>query len=67
MTNQKPRSAREEPGEPIDEPAFGGSAAETGGLYNEDGPTAVNVEGDTMGTRDEAEPGEEPESDPYSG
>lgn len=32
----------------IDESSDGGSAAETGGLYDEAGPTAVNVEGDTM-------------------
>lgn len=62
--HDEPRDRRTRP---VDEPAFGGSASETGGLYDQDGPTAVNVEGDTMGTRDEAEPGEEPESDPYSG
>jgi hypothetical protein len=56
-----------EPIEPIDEESYGGSASESGGLYNEDGPTAANVSGDTMGTRDEAPPGEEPESDPESG
>jgi hypothetical protein len=56
-----------QPIEPVDEPAYGGSSAETGGLYDEDGPTAVNVEGDTMGSRDEAEPGDEAKSDPYSG
>ncbi len=52
---------------PVDEASYAASGAESGGQYNQDGPTAVNVGGDTMGTRDEAEPGEEPESDPYSG
>lgn len=58
---------REAPDERIDETSYGASAGESGGVYNDDGPTAVNVDGDTMGTRDEAEPGEEPSSDPYSG
>lgn len=58
---------RDTPDEPIDGSSAGASAAESGGLYNDDGPTAANVDGDTMGTRDEAEPGDEPMSDPYSG
>ena|SRR5918996_4199162 len=40
---------------PIDERSYGASAAESGGLYNdEEGPTAVNITGDTMGTNDDA-------------
>ena len=71
--SQREREARPaedrptEPIEPIDEEAYAASASESGGLYNKDGPTTANRTGDTMGTRDEAEPGEEPESDPYSG
>ena len=52
---------------PVDEGSYAASSAESGGLYNDDGPTMANSAGDTMGTRDEAEPGEEPASDPYSG
>lgn len=63
--NQDKREPR--PAEQIDEESYGGSAAESGGLYNEDGPTATSVTGDTMGERDEAEPGEESPTDPYSG
>lgn len=33
---------------PIDESTYGGSAAETGGLYDDSGPTIGNPEGDTM-------------------
>ncbi|HEX2142111.1 MAG TPA: hypothetical protein VHK28_07570 [Candidatus Limnocylindria bacterium] len=70
MTDQRRENrteADDQPTEPIDEESYGASASESGGVYNEDGPTAANVSGDTMGTRDEAPPGEEPESDPYSG
>lgn len=52
---------------PVDEESYAASSAESGGLYNDDGPTLANTAGDTMGTRDEGEPGEEPSSDPYSG
>lgn len=66
MTDER-RTDHAQPDEPIDEESYGGSAAESGGLYDADGPTAANVRGDTMGTADEAEPGDEPESDPYCG
>jgi hypothetical protein len=65
MTDEPRRDEQERA--PIDEESYGGSAAESGGLYNDDGPTVANPAGDTMGTADEAEPGEEPASDPYSG
>lgn len=52
---------------PVDERSYAASGAESGGEYNDDGPTVANRSGDTMGTRDEARPGEEPASDPYSG
>jgi hypothetical protein len=52
---------------PVDEKSYAASSAESGGLYNDDGPTVANAAGDTMGTGDEAEQGEEPRSDPYSG
>jgi hypothetical protein len=52
---------------PVDEDSYAASSAESGGLYNADGPTVANSAGDTMGTRDEAEPGEESASDPFSG
>jgi len=68
MTDQRrPGEHDGDPAEPIDEAAYGGSAAESGGDYDADGPTVANVAGDTMGTADESEPGDEPESDPYSG
>lgn len=38
---------------PIDESTYGGSAAETGGLYDDDGATIANPEGDTMSNADE--------------
>ena len=41
--------------EPIDESTYGGSASETGGLYQQDGPTVTNPQGDTMSEREEAE------------
>jgi hypothetical protein len=41
---------------PIDESTYGGSASETGGLYDDSGPTIANPEGDTMS--DEEERGE---------
>ena len=41
---------------PIDESTYGGSAAETGGLYNDTGPTIANVEGDTMSEEEEYGP-----------
>ena len=44
---------RENP--PIDESTYGGSAAETGGLYDDEGPTIANPEGDTMSNEEERE------------
>lgn len=44
---------RENP--PIDESTYGGSAAETGGLYDDEGPTSANPEGDTMSNEEERE------------
>jgi hypothetical protein len=49
MTEREPSSS------PIDESTYGGSSSETGGLYNEDGPTIANPEGDTMAEEDEAD------------
>ncbi|MBW3613164.1 MAG: hypothetical protein KY392_04810 [Chloroflexi bacterium] len=37
----------------IDESTYGGSAAETGGLYDDAGPTTANPEGDTMSEEEE--------------
>ena len=38
---------------PIDESTYGGSASETGGLYDDAGPTRANQEGDTMSEEEE--------------
>ncbi len=38
---------------PIDESTYAGSASETGGLYDEAGPTVANREGDTMSEEEE--------------
>ena len=38
---------------PIDESTYAGSASETGGLYDEDGPTMANPTGDTMSEEEE--------------
>lgn len=38
---------------PIDESTYGGSASETGGLYDDSGPTIANPEGDTMSEEEE--------------
>ncbi len=37
----------------IDESSYGGSAAETGGLYDDSGPTVANPQGDTMSEEEE--------------
>jgi hypothetical protein len=48
---------------PIDESTYCGSAAETGGLYDDGGATIANPEGDTMAVDDfEDQPG--PGADP---
>ena len=50
--------------QPIDESTYGGSASETGGLYQQDGPTIANLGGDTMSEREEDEdPGPESHTD----
>jgi hypothetical protein len=38
---------------PIDESTYGGSSSETGGLYDDEGPTMANPEGDTMSEDEE--------------
>ena len=38
---------------PIDESSYGGSASETGGLYDDAGPTRTNTEGDTLSEEEE--------------
>lgn len=38
---------------PIDESTYGGSASETGGLYDDSGPTIANPRGDTMSEEEE--------------
>lgn len=45
----------------LDESTYGASSSESGGLYNRDGPTAANEEGDTMSHREERG-GEGPDS-----
>jgi hypothetical protein len=50
------------PNPPIDESTYGGSASETGGLYDDSGPTIANPEGDTMS--EEEERGERPPEAP---
>lgn len=52
---------------PVDERSYAASGAESGGEYGDEGRTMANIAGDTMWTRDEAEHGDEPASDPYSG
>jgi hypothetical protein len=60
----QPMEERERDTQPIDESSYGGSAAETGGLYHQDGPTRQNPEGDTMSERDdEADPAPESHTD----
>ena len=51
---------------PIDESTYGGSASETGGLYNDSGPTIANPEGDTM-SEAEDEGGDRPHEAPSDG
>jgi hypothetical protein len=53
---------RESDNPPIDESTYGGSSAETGGLYQDEGPTTANEQGDTMSEREEEEAGGGPES-----
>jgi hypothetical protein len=57
--NERERDPEPEPA-PIDEATYGGSAAETGGLYQQDGPTTTSPDGDTMSEREET--GSNPES-----
>ena len=50
---------RDQPEPPIDESTYGGSAAETGGLYDDSGPTTANLEGDTMSEAESDVPADE--------
>ena len=60
--NERERDQNERP--VIDESTYGGSASETGGLYQDDGPTIANARGDTMSEREEDDdPGPESHSD----
>lgn len=62
MTDQPRREDEpESPPPPIDESTYAGSAAETGGLYDDAGPTTANPEGDTMSDAEE-EGGRPPEA-----
>lgn len=38
---------------PIDESTYGGSSSETGGNYDDSGPTIANPQGDTMSEEEE--------------
>jgi hypothetical protein len=58
MTDEK-RDQPQDP--PVDESTYGGSAAETGGLYDDAGPTTANPEGDTMSEEEERD-GRPPEA-----
>ena len=49
MTDERDRDQNP----PIDESTYGASSAESGGLYNQDGPTMANPEGDTMSDAEE--------------
>ncbi len=49
--NEREREQNQRP--IVDESTYGGSASETGGLYQEDGPTIANAQGDTMSEREE--------------
>ena len=51
MTDAERETRRDRPA--IDESSYGGSAAETGGLYDDSGPTTANTEGDTMSEEEE--------------
>jgi hypothetical protein len=46
---------------PIDESTYGASSSESGGNYNQDGPTMSNAEGDAMAEREE-DGGESPDT-----
>ncbi len=60
--NERERDRNERP--IIDESAYAGSASETGGLYQQDGPTMANTDGDTVSKREEeGDPGPESHSD----
>ena len=60
--NEREREPTEQP--VVDESTYAGSASETGGLYQQDGPTMANTDGDTMSEREEeGDPGPESHSD----
>jgi hypothetical protein len=50
---------------PVDESTYAASAAESGGLYDDSGPTMANREGDTMAV-DDFEDNDGPGADPGS-
>ena len=62
MNERENERERERPA--VDESTYGGSAAETGGLYGNSGPTIANPEGDTMSEEEERDdrPPEAPSS-----
>ena len=60
MTDRKPATP------PIDEATYSGSAAESGGLYDDSGPTLANRHGDTMAV-DDLEDNDGPGADPRPG
>ena len=63
MTDQPPPDRRRESESRIDEGAFGGSAAETGGLYDDEGATIADTKGDPMSIDEEArQPGDAEEA-----
>jgi len=51
--NEEREPRQNPPNPPIDESTYGASSSESGGLYNQDGPTIANPEGDTMSEREE--------------
>jgi hypothetical protein len=59
MTDQPPPERRRESEPPVDEGSFGGSAAETGGLYDDEGATVADTKGDPMSIDEEGrQPGD---------
>lgn len=52
MTNERDQNQVQ----PIDESTYAASGSESGGQYNEDGPTIANVQGDTMSGQEDQGP-----------
>ncbi len=61
MTDKPRPEDHQGPNPAIDESTYAGSSAETGGLYDDAGPTTANPQGDTMSEADE-EDGRPPEA-----